>query len=134
MILIIGIPNAGKTSYSRQFKNVIHLDDFFGGKYKKCIASATKTDNVCVEGVFHQRDQRMNLLKAIKDRDEKNICIWLDTSLEECLRREQGGRQRPKMIVQNLFNSFEPPSYDEGWNEIWIIKDNEKYVLQKGGN
>ena len=26
--LICGLPNAGKTTYSRQFENVIHLDDF----------------------------------------------------------------------------------------------------------
>lgn len=122
MILIIGIPNAGKTTYSMQYENVVHLDNFTGGKYKKCIATASNLDNACVEGVFHQRSQRERLLEAVKEKGERNICIWLDTPIEECLRRERESRKRPDMITLNLFSSFQPPTLDEGWDEIQIIK------------
>lgn len=42
--------------------------------------------------------KRKELLEVVKDRPEKNICIWLDTSVETCEKREDRGR--PKGLVR----------------------------------
>ena len=115
-MLICGIPNAGKTTYSERFCNVIHYDEI--REYGRCAELASKTDgDVVVEGIFIKASQRRHLIKVCKDKSPK-VCIWIDTPLEECKRREDNYRKRPLHMVESYCESFEPPTLDEGWDEI----------------
>ena len=119
MILIIGHPNAGKTTYSQQYDNVLHLDDFPQSKFLNCNKAVKKSDgNVVVEGIYNLRCRRKLLLEQVKDKDCKNICIWIDTPLEVCIERERNYRHRPEQMVRHSYDAFQPPTYDEGWDEI----------------
>lgn len=121
MVIIIGLPNSGKTTFSERFKNVIHFDSiphrYAYEQYQKCNELAAQAEgDVCIEGLYNSKRSRMELLKAIADKPGKRICIWLDTPVEECCRREN--RHRPIGIVHAHARSFQPPSMDEGWDEI----------------
>lgn len=116
MILIIGYPNAGKTTYSTQFDNVLHLDDFPPSKFLNCNEAVRQADGeVVVEGIYNLRCRRKKLLEAAK-KDEKKVCIWLNTPIEECIRRENRGR--PRQVVTG---PFQAPTLDEGWDEIIVV-------------
>ena len=55
MILIIGIPNSGKTTYSENFEKVIHYDNFKLTTLDRHIQILTlikNNDNICIEGVY----------------------------------------------------------------------------------
>ena len=118
MILIMGLPNAGKTTYSARYDNVLHLDDFGRHKFIKCNREVAKSDgNVVVEGIYNMKYRRKELLEALKGKDCKKICIWLDISREECERRERRGRN----VVR--YTLLEAPTYDEGWDEIIHLKE-----------
>lgn len=124
LVLICGIPNAGKTTYSAQFENVIHTDEVpcvkgHGHMRTVCEMIQGTTDDVCVEGVFPLAHQRKMLIRAAGDMYKK--CIWLNTPLDECVRRED--RNRNTCIIYNSYDLFQAPSYEEGWNEIEIIGD-----------
>ena len=121
LTLICGIPNAGKTTLSRKFDNVVHLDGRYcnNGEYDRInrIASQTKGD-ICVEGIYLKRAEREALIKAYNG---KSVCIWLNTPLDECLKREKEYRKRPLFLVTNSNKRLEPPSYEEGWDYIITI-------------
>lgn len=117
--LICGLPNSGKTTYSRKYDNVIHLDDV---GHKVFDAVKESNDDVVVEGIFILRSTRTKLLKAYNG-DGKRICVWLDVSPEECERREN--RNRAKYAIWNCHSVFEPPTLDEGWDEIIIIRGDD---------
>ena len=118
MILIIGHPNAGKTTYAAQFDNVLHLDDFPRSKFLNCNEAVRQSDgNVVVEGIYNFRCRRERLLEAVKGKNVKNVCIWLDTPVDECLRRETRGRDE-----RTINDYIEPPTLDEGWDEIIRIQ------------
>ena len=119
LTLICGIPNAGKTTYSARYDNVMHLDDAFGQtRYDLCNKFASQAEgDVCVEGAYNQIWQRKALIEACQHQSPK-VCIWLDTPLEECLEREQNGRKRTLAIIHIHHNAFEPPTLEEGWDEI----------------
>lgn len=124
LTLICGIPNAGKTTYSQQYEHVIHLDrmpsPMFRDKYTECIRQASlREGDVCVEGMFTRREQREQLIKACENQSPK-VCIWLDTPLDECVKREESFRKRSVHMVRHHHQQFEPPTLDEGWNEIVI--------------
>lgn len=133
MILIIGIPNAGKTTYSNQFKNVIHFDDIPHTTdeewYNRCdLIVKEANDDVVVEGIYNRAKRRKKLLEICKDKPIKK-CIWIDTDVNECIKREN--RDRSINIVKGHYALFQSPTYDEGWDEIYIIRNGKKEFLSK---
>ena len=126
MVLIIGIPNAGKTTYSARFPKVVHFDAIKGRGIKRFdnIVEMVRADNsLCVEGVYEKAKERTSLVKASK---EKNTCIWLDVPVDVCVERERNGRKRSGQMVIWASEEFEPPTLDEGWDEIIIIRGNNE--------
>jgi predicted kinase len=113
LTLICGLPNAGKTTYSQQFDNVIHLDSMWYQSVKKRVGQA---EDAVVEGCYCKRSLRVELLKAATG---KKTCIFLDTPESECFRRA-GKRGNTGSVLQHV-KMLEPPRYDEGWDEIIIL-------------
>ena len=111
LVLITGLPNAGKTTYSARFEHVYHRDDF--RKEHIDLWEIIQQDDVVIEGLFGKADLR----RRIVERAAKPCtCIWLDTSLDVCLSRENRGRGLG--LTRYHYKVFEPPTYDEGWDEI----------------
>ena len=121
MILICGIPNAGKTTYSARFENVLHFDDVKGGRHRrdKVVDAVAENNSLVVEGVYPTAKERRRLPAA---STERNVCIWLDVPVDECVRRELAGRNRSEHMVIWASERFEPPTLEEGWDEIVIIR------------
>ena len=116
--LICGKTRAGKTTYSQRYEKVIHLDDY-GGEF--CYQGVLKVvadrhDDIVVEGIYNTAERRMALLNAYKGQGER-VCIWLDTPLE-IIKSRIHSRWRERCLSM----PFEPPTYDEGWDEIVVIK------------
>ena len=114
--LICGMSRAGKTTYSKQFEDVIHLD-YCGGIttcYDRALEKVSKAnENVIIEGVYNTADRRMALLSAYNG-DGKRVCVWLNTDLDIIASRTFDRIPKP--------THFEPPTLDEGWDEIIIIR------------
>lgn len=123
LTLICGIPNAGKTTYSLRYAEVIHLDDYQHGRkwqeqLRACNDDASKVDgDVVVEGIYNTKEQRKGLLMACWHQTPK-VCIWLDTPLDECIKRERNYRKRPISSVIHHDEIFQEPALDEGWDEV----------------
>lgn len=125
MILIIGIPNSGKTTYSENFEKVIHYDNFKLTTLDRHIQILTlikNNDNICIEGVYEDSKRRKDLIREAKFKNEKTICIWLNTPVEECIRRELENPRHLLSSIKYFSQIFEPPTYKEGWDEIIEIK------------
>lgn len=119
LVLICGLPNAGKTTYSQRYANVIHLDDYSVPRVAHCNKAIEKAgDDIVVEGIYNTRCDREELLEAYRGQGKKT-CIWLATPAEECIRRENRGR--PQQVVLNQQKRFEEPSLSEGWDEIVVV-------------
>ena len=117
MILICGLPNAGKTTYSKRYENVLHLDDFPTSKFLNCNKAVSEADeDVVVEGIYNSIVRRKKLLESCKHMQRK-VCIWLNTPKEVCVSREDRGRPSD-MIYSHL---MQQPTVDEGWDEVIIV-------------
>lgn len=117
LTLICGMPRAGKTTYSQRFDNVIHID-FTGYPKAKMLVGGT-TDDIVVEGVCEHPQMREKFINAYKGQGKR--CIWIDTPLEV-------RKQRPMWHLYNGL-TFEPPTLDEGWDEIIIIRGDDEIVI-----
>lgn len=123
LTLICGLPNAGKTTYSNLFDSVLHYDDILRLSKDERMQLYQQTDAECIEGIYNTKKSREIILEHTNR--SCNICIWIDTPKEECIDRENRGR--PSALVEHHAKIFEPPTLDEGWDEIIIIRgDNER--------
>lgn len=131
LTLIIGVPNAGKTTYSdKNFENVLHMDDLVSeGKHTAYVIDCIENceGDICVEGVYYAPGSRKRIADAYNGYKQ---CIWLDTPIDECKRREN--RRRPLFIIDNSYRMFKPPTLDEGWDEVIIIRPDGEEHLVKG--
>lgn len=119
MILICGRPGSGKTTYSNKFSNVyevLHLDEIqsYEGVIEKLF---NINEDVVIEGIYDMPFIREEVVKAYHGKDPKK-CIWLDTSIK--LREK---RRNHKIDIDYPFMK---PTYEEGWDDIVIIKDNKE--------
>ena len=147
-IMLIGIPGSGKTTYAKEHieknTNTIHLssdkirEELWGDE-------ATQGDNNEVFTLMQNRTiEALNNGQTViydatnitrKDRSyiislcpkfvqvEAHI-IW--APIETCIERDTA-RERTvgKAVIDKMLKRFQPPFYDEGFDEIKIIKPNE---------
>ena len=117
LTMICGLPNAGKTTYSKRYKNALHQDEI--GTINNVINAIKQTDGEAViEGYFGRQEERTRVLSAYNG---KARCFFIDISVEESIRREN--RNRHPQILKNASRFFEPPTLDEGWDEIIILRE-----------
>ena len=120
LTLICGLPRAGKTTYSQRYDNVIHLD--LCGAYRGVIHHVqARHGDVVVDGVYDKRFFRECLIRAYNGKGLR--CIWLDTPIE--IKRTRKGWNK------GCDFPFEPPTLDEGWNEIIIIRGDDEQRISK---
>lgn len=115
LTLICGLSRAGKTTYSKQFEDrikVLHLDRL---GYKEVARRINRYADVVVEGIYNTRSVRKYLLHSYNG--DKARCIWLNTPTE--IRKTRNGYS-PKTDIP-----FEPPTEEEGWDEIIVIGDTD---------
>lgn len=116
LTMICGIPNAGKTTYSQRFGNALHQDEL--GAMGNIVGAIGRMDgDIIIEGYFGTSRERRRVLGA---HEGQSKCIFIDITVEESIRRED--RNRNPQILRNAARFFEPPTYDEGWDEIEVIR------------
>lgn len=113
MILIMGQSGAGKTTFSEQFDNVRHLDDYPFPRFINCNQAAGPHE--VIEGIYNLRCRRIKLLETV--HAPFNICIWIKTPDHICEERNT------KLNRLNRLGPLEPPSYDEGWDLILEVQN-----------
>lgn len=117
LTLICGLPNAGKTTFSQRYEDALHQDDI--GTIDRIVNTIShKGGDIVIEGYFGTCEARRRVRSSYSG---KARCIFLDISVEESIRRED--RNRHPQILRNAARFFEPPTYDEGWDEIVVIKE-----------
>lgn len=121
LTLICGHSRAGKTTYSQRYSEVIHLDEV-GAYHLVLNIVRSMSGDVVVEGIYYRPHQRRELIQAYQGEGKR--CIFLDTP--KSVREERLGRE-----IKHDY-PFPTPTYDEGWDEIIIVRDGREEVLQYG--
>lgn len=131
LYLFCGSPGSGKTTLSKQMAEQYNAEriSFDERHYIRhtdmilpIVEALTDGKNVVADSVFSHVKQRTAILDAVKDIPCRKVLVYMTTPLDECLRRNANRKNRlPDFVVESFYNSFEPPTLAEGWDEI-IIK------------
>lgn len=140
--LISGIPGSGKTTLSRQLAEqhsaTVHsYDDMPGantpasmdGSVKREWLKAIRADleagkSVVCDAINLTAKERKETLAAFDNIPCKKVLAVKETPLEICLQRNRGREARlPDFVITQSAKRFEPPTMEEGWDEIYVYKD-----------
>lgn len=138
IICFCGAAGSGKTTAAQKLskqKNFIlySYDEFKRGSkaqelkymrarmYRSIISELQKNNKVIIDDLNVTKKQRMTVLKALEAIPCEKILIVINTSLEECLyrnRKRSLPAKLPDNIIIDIYNLYEPPTLDEGWDKI----------------
>lgn len=81
--------------------------------------------NVVYDATNVKRRLRVNTLQKIKNAvmvDFIAKAIVIDTNLEDVKKRNNSrSRVVPEEVIDRMYNNFDYPKYEEGWDQIEII-------------
>lgn len=147
LIMLIGIPGSGKTTYSKGLSeeynaNVISSDvvrqtyvgidekEVFPTVYRLCIEELKNNRNVILDATHITPKVRKRSFDSL-DRYEveyEKVAVYVDTPVEVCIKRVEIRNKNPKElflpleVIESYGKNIIPPSQEEGFNEIRIIK------------
>ena len=148
LIMLIGIPGSGKTTCSKDLSNeyeaiVVSTDrvsqtyvgidekDVFPTVYKMCYEELNAGRNVILDATHitpKVRKRSFDALDAFGISYDK-VAVYVDTPVEEGVRRLELRNQNPKElflpldVIVSYGNNIVPPSSEEGFKEIRVIKN-----------
>ena len=131
LYVMCGASGSGKTTLSKELEKEYGAIRLSGDELRLrpkrlaplVVETLYSNDIVVVDYLCTKLGVRLSLLDAIKDIECKKILIYMNTSLEECIRRNLL-KENPlaNYMIESIHNSLECPTLDEGWDEIMEVK------------
>ena len=135
LYLIVGLPRSGKSTWIRNNKdrlnatviendwiraNILHANNCKSTEPALwMITDATmrillsQGKNVILDGVNLTRFTRKFFIDAARECNAEVVCVWVDTSAEECKRRNISDYKLPEEIINKMRCSLDEPTLDE---------------------
>lgn len=141
VIFVAGYPCSGKSHFIKEHFSNYHVIDVFDFQ-KGCssypelleadeqvqsalLKAVRNKQNVIVENTFYKALRRKLYLDVVKSEKDLPVKLYvLDPSVETHKKRSEERGMDFELDLKPQYGGFEYPSYDEGFDEIYIVKDN----------
>lgn len=134
IIVLCGIPASGKSTFcEKELKDnfeVISLD------YLRDRGKELRTINEClaqgksfvIDNTNITKEDRERYIDIARKKHMSITCCFFKPNIKKSIERNigrgsKGGRLVPEVVIYNMNNKFEIPSYDEGFNDIYFIEE-----------
>lgn len=135
LAIMIGIQGSGKSTFYHQFLANdfvrINLDTLKTRHQEKllieeCIKSGK---SFAIDNTNPTKDDRQRYIPSAKAAGYKIIGYFMESKLKECIERNnlrQGKEKIPTIAIASTSNKLQMPSYDEGFDELYFVKNDGK--------
>lgn len=128
LYVMCGIPASGKSTKSRQMAEEYGLSRFSYDEMRcfhqwdfirPAVEALQNGESVIMDSTNLRITGRKSILESMMDIPCRKIVIYMNTSLEECLRRNENREARLQdFMIESAYRALQPPTLNEGWDEI----------------
>ena len=136
-----GTPGSGKTTLSTKFSseyniNLYQYDELNRQKSVKLgpprprlhslIKESLKNNqDVIVDDLYETKESRIKLISELSDIECEKILVVIQAPLEVCIERDKNRKSHNlgERTIRQYYNRYQPPSLDEGWDDIIFIQN-----------
>ena len=137
--IMMGLQGSGKTTFCQQYlSDVRYVNlDTLNTRNKEALViqdCLNNSDNYVVDNTNPTRQDRLRYIPNAKEHGYHIVGYYMQSHLQECIKRnnERTGKKRiPSKAIAMTSNKLELPSYDEGFDELYYVKnDGKKMVVE----
>lgn len=138
MLIFIGIPASGKTSFYNSFykNDYKHINlDILKTRYQEKLAMneyLKNNENIVIDNTNITKEERKKYISAGNENNYKIIGYYFKSSISECIERNEKRKNKiPRTAIANKFNNLELPSFDEGFDELYYVSiENSEFKVE----
>ena len=141
MILMMGLQGSGKSTFCREFfdDTYVYVNlDTLKTRYreKEAIQECMKQGkSFVVDNTNPTKEDRLRCIPDAKDAGSRIVGYFMESKLKACIARNeqrQGAARIPSMAIAATSNRLQTPSYDEGFDELYFVKnDGQAMTVEK---
>lgn len=144
--MMVGLPGSGKSSFIKtlmiQDRLSVHSSDelrvemfgdideqtknhlLFKELHKRIINDLKAGKHTLFDATNINKKQRKRFLNLISSIDCKTICVFMNTDIGECKRRNQlRERKVPDHVIMRMADQLQIPDYHEDWDSIYFVEN-----------
>lgn len=134
VIFLVGIPGSGKSTLAKSLDaNRINMDtirlenpdldkgDQWELSYIQFLDFLKEDKNIVIDNTNFMKQLRNRYMFYIP-QEWKKIAIVINIPLDECIRRNElrtGQAKVPEKVIRDMYNKFQRPTLQEGFDEIY---------------
>jgi predicted kinase len=139
LYMMVGFPASGKSTFAKSLsgdyissdsiREILYGREDIQGDYRQVFAYvdlatslSLKADrNVILDCTNLKLSDSQEQLRKYRELADV-ICVFVDTPLKECKRRNQlRSRHVPEYVYDAMLENFTPPTMEEGFSDLWVI-------------
>ena len=132
MIIMIGLQGSGKSTFYEKYisKDFVRINlDTLKTRYQEKIlfdACLKNGDSFVIDNTNPTRADRERYISAAKDKGYHIVAYFMESKIKDCIYRNslrEGKAKVPDKAIAATSNKLEVPSYDEGFDELYFVKN-----------
>ena len=141
LVLLMGIQGSGKSTFYRKFLAEeyirVNLDTLKTRNREKLLTESCIAEgkSYAVDNTNPTREDRQRYIPDAKAAGYRVIGYFMESKLKACIERNEqreGTAKIPSMAIAATSNRLQMPSYDEGFDELYFVKnDGQTMTVEK---
>ena len=141
MILMMGLQGSGKSTFCREILGntyvYVNLDTLKTRHREKLLIQECMEQgkSFIVDNTNPTKEDRLRYIPIAEAAGYRVIGYFMESKLKDCIARNeqrQGTARIPSMAIAATSNRLQIPSYDEGFDELYFVKnDGQTMTVEK---